>query len=108
MYEDGYHTAASFIGIDDDGPWRYYQIAKDISAELGFQVNGGNMQRTDDWSCELGVFTDHDASERTRGGLNFPSHMLSALGNIVKRVAARTDDRFLAGLWEEFSHFNLL
>lgn len=58
--EEGYPTATSFVGIDKNGPWKYYQIEKDVwTGLLGLQVNCGNPERNDDWSCGLGVFTDH-------------------------------------------------
>jgi hypothetical protein len=46
--------------------------------------------------------------EYTRRELTCDSDMLPALGGIVSRVAQRTGDQFLAGLWKENLHIELL
>jgi hypothetical protein len=57
---DDYPTAISFVGIDETGPWKYYQSAKDVWKGLvGLQINCGDPERNDDWSCGLGVFTEY-------------------------------------------------
>lgn len=46
--------------------------------------------------------------EYTRRELTYDSDMLPALGGIVSRVSKRTGDQFLAGLWKENIHIELL
>jgi len=47
--QDNYPTAITLVGIDQSGPWKYYQVQKDIWKGLvGLQVHCGEEGRNDD------------------------------------------------------------
>lgn len=70
---DNYPTTISFVGIDETGPWKYYQSeGRDVWKGLvGLLVNCGDEERNDDWSCGLGVFTDRGMLEVTKSSFFF-------------------------------------
>jgi hypothetical protein len=60
--QDGYPTVITFVGIDCNGPWKYYgeyQSKQTWTGLVGLIVNCGDEYRNDDWSCQLCLYTDH-------------------------------------------------
>ena len=60
--DNGYPTAITFVGIDHNGPWKYYpqyQSKCNWVGLVGLRVCCGQPERNDDWSCEFRLFTDH-------------------------------------------------
>jgi hypothetical protein len=63
--ETGYPTTITIVGVDHNGPWKYYpQFSEKCHWKglIGIQVHCGAPNRNDDWYCEFGLSTDHGKS----------------------------------------------
>jgi hypothetical protein len=60
--ENGYPNTLTFVGVDQNDPWKYYPMYQDKrrwEALVGILVNCGEPGRNDDWACHIRLFTDH-------------------------------------------------
>lgn len=59
--KEGNPTTITFVGIDRNGPWKYYpqHLNKCLwNGLVGLMVCCGETRRSDNWSCDFGLFTN--------------------------------------------------
>jgi hypothetical protein len=59
--QDDYPTTITFVGVDRNGPWKYYPDYQDKNVWeglVGLRVCCGDAERNDDWGVEFALVTD--------------------------------------------------